>query len=59
MTNAKTNAQRQAGLKARRTAAGLVSLKNVWVHPDDVPGMRDRAEKLARKRAKLAKQQAG
>ena len=56
---AKTNAQRQAGLKARRTAAGLVSLKNVWVHPDDVADMREHAANLARRRAKLARQQAG
>lgn len=48
-----------AGLKARRTAAGLVSLKNVWAHPDDVLEMRDHAAKLARRREKLAKQQAG
>lgn len=30
---AKTGAQRQASLKARRKAAGLVEVK-VWVHPD-------------------------
>lgn len=52
MSPAKTNAQRQADLKARRTAAGLVSLKNVWVHPDDVPEMREHAAKLAKRRAR-------
>lgn len=50
-----TNAERQADLKARRTAAGLVSLKNVWVHPDDVHEMREHAAKLARRRERLAK----
>jgi hypothetical protein len=57
MSPAKTNAQRQSDLKARRTAAGLVSLKNVWVHPDDVPEMREHAAKLARRREKLAKRE--
>ena len=55
MSPAKTNAERQADLKARRVAAGLVSLKNVWVHPYDVPAMREHAAKLARRRGKLAK----
>lgn len=50
----KTNAQRQADLKARRKAAGLVSLKNVWVHPDDVPEMREHAAKIARRRERAA-----
>ena len=59
MNHAKTNAERQADLKARRTAAGLVSLKNVWVHPDDVLAMREHAAKLARRRAKLAPPRAG
>jgi hypothetical protein len=55
MSPAKTNAERQADLKARRTAAGLVALRNVWVHPDDVAAMREHAAKLARRREKLAK----
>ena len=55
MSPAKTSAERQADLKTRRTAAGLVSLKNVWVHPDDVPAMREHAAKLARRREKVAK----
>ena len=58
MPPAKTNAERQADLKARRTAAGLVSLKNVWVHPDDVPAMREHAAKLARRRKRAAKKAA-
>ena len=55
MNAAKTNAERQADLKARRTAAGLVALRNVWVHPDDVPAMREHAAKLARKRSKVGR----
>lgn len=55
MSPAKTNAERQADLKARRIAAGLVSLKNVWVHSDDVPAMREHAAKLARRRERVAK----
>ena len=51
MTTAKTNAQRQAAHKARRLAAGLVQF-NRWVHPDDVPALRDAADKLALLRAK-------
>jgi len=54
---AKTSAERQADLKARRTAAGLVALRNVWVHPDDVPAMREHAAKLYRRREKLAKRE--
>lgn len=59
MTVAKTNAKRQAELKARRLASGLVPVTNLWSHADDVPPIREHAAKLARKRAKLAKQQAG
>ena len=58
MNAAKTNAERQADLKARRVAAGLVSLKNVWVHPDDVAAMREHAAKLARRRALAVKRAA-
>jgi hypothetical protein len=58
LSPAKTNAERQADLKARRLAAGLVSLKNVWVHPDDVAAMREHAEKLARRRLRVAKRAA-
>ena len=55
MSPAKTNAERQADLKARRLAAGLVSLRNVWVHPDDVAAMREHAAKLAKRRERAAK----
>jgi hypothetical protein len=50
---AKTPAQRQASMKARRIADGLVHWKR-WVHPDDVPHLVALADKLARKRAKAS-----
>ena len=49
---AKTPAQRQADLIARRKAAGLFWLK-LWVHPQDVAEMREMAAKLAKRRAKI------
>jgi hypothetical protein len=58
MSAAKTNAQRQADLKARRVAAGLVPVTNLWAHPDDVEAIREHAAKLARKRARAAKRAA-
>ena len=57
MSPAKSDAQRQADLKARRLRDGLVQWKR-WVHPDDVPALTEYAEKLARKRAR-AEQKAG
>ena len=59
MSQAKTNAQRQAELKARRVAAGLVPVTNLWAHPDDVQPIREHAAKLARRRERLEKQRAG
>ena len=56
---AKTNAERQAGLKSRRVAAGLVQVTNLWAHADDVLPIREHAAKLARRREKLARQKAG
>ena len=49
---AKTNAERQADLKARRQAAGLVPVTNLWVHPDDVITLRAFAARLAKVRAR-------
>jgi hypothetical protein len=51
---AKTDAQRQADLKARRLRDGLVQWKR-WVHPDDVPALAEYADKLARRRERAAK----
>jgi hypothetical protein len=48
---AQTPAQRQAAMKARRIADGLIHWKR-WVHPDDVPHLVALADKLARKRAR-------
>jgi len=48
---AQTPAQRQAALKARRIADGLVQWKR-WVYPSDVPALAEYADKLARKRAR-------
>lgn len=47
---AKTNAERQAELKARRIAAGLVPVTNLWAHKQDVVPIREHAAKLARRR---------
>lgn len=54
----KTNAERQADLKARRIAAGLVPVTNLWAHPEDVEAIRDHAAKLARRRERAAKRAA-
>lgn len=54
MSPAKTDAQRQADLKARRLRDGLVQWKR-WVHPDDVPALAEYADKLARRRERAAK----
>ena len=48
---AKTGTERQAELKARRQAAGLAPLTNLWTHPDDAQPVREFAAKLAAKRA--------
>ena len=49
MSAAKTDAQRQAERKARQLAAGLVQFK-AWVYAEDVPKMRETAEKLKKLR---------
>ena len=54
MSAAKTAAQRQADLKARRLRDGLVQWKR-WVHPDDVPALAEYADKLAKRRERAAK----
>ena len=50
---AQTTAQRQAALKARRRAQGLVRL-NVWAHPEDAAAIAKHAAKLAKRRATAA-----
>ena len=46
-----TNAQRQANLRRERDAAGLIEVRNLWAHPDDVDAIRQHARDLANKRA--------
>jgi hypothetical protein len=46
-----TAAQRQAKMRRERDAAGLVEVRNLWVHPDDVEAIRQHARDLAEKRA--------
>jgi hypothetical protein len=47
---AKTSAQRQANLKARRLAAGMVKFTH-WVHADDVAALRAMTGELQQRRA--------
>lgn len=51
---AKTTNERQQDLVARRRAAGLKEVRNLWCHPDDETAIREHAAKLARKRRKTA-----
>ena len=60
MTTAKTNAERQKEWRQRRielrqarTEQGLKRIE-LWAHPDDWEAIKKCAEKLQRKRAKLA-----
>lgn len=55
---AKTAAQRQAALKARRIAAGFVMWKR-WVHQDDVEAMTLYADRIAKKRARAELKEKG
>lgn len=55
---AKTTTERVAAMRLARDALGLRRL-DLYAHPDDWPAIKELAEKLQRKRAKLAKQQAG
>ena len=45
------NAERQRRYRQARDAAGLVEVRNLWVHPDDVDAIRKLAHELAAKRA--------
>ncbi len=46
-----TDAQRQAKMRRKRDAAGLVEVRNLWAHPGDVDAIRQHARDLATKRA--------
>ncbi len=58
MSPAKTTAERVAALRAARDALGLKRLE-LYAHPDDWEAIKALAEKLQRKRAKLAAKRAG
>ena len=46
-----STAQRQAKMRRERDAAGLVEVRNLWAHQDDVDAIRQHARDLAEKRA--------
>ena len=54
----KTTSERVAKLRADRDAMGLKRLE-LYAHPDDWPAIKALAEKLHRRRAKLAAPRAG
>jgi hypothetical protein len=54
---AKTTAERQRELVARRRDAGLKELRNLWAHPEDEPAIRELAAKLLRRRASAIQKQ--
>lgn len=58
MSPAKTTSERVQAMRAARDALGLTRLE-LYAHPEDWPAIKALAEKLQRKRAKLARQQAG
>lgn len=55
MSTAKTTAERVAALRAARDSLGLRRLE-LYAHPEDWPAIKEAAEKLRRRRAKLAAQ---
>ncbi len=52
---AKTTAQRQAALRARRAEQGLTQVGGIYAHPDDHKAIKMFAEKLTAKRGKGSK----
>lgn len=54
---AKTTAERVAKLRADRDALGLKRLE-LYAHPEDWPAIKELAEKLQRRRARLAAKRA-
>jgi len=57
MSPAKSTAERVAALRAARNALGLKRLE-LYVHPHDWPAIKALAEKLQRKRARMAAKRA-
>lgn len=58
MSPAKTTSERVQAMRSARDALGLKRLE-LYAHPDDWPKIKALAEKLQRKRAKLAAPRAG
>ena len=58
MNAAKTTSERVQTMRTARDALGLKRLE-LYAHPEDWPAIKALAEKLQRKRARLAKQKAG
>jgi hypothetical protein len=50
LMTAQTNTERQQALIARRKAAGLKELRNLWCHPEDEKAIRSCARRLAVRR---------
>lgn len=58
MSAAKTTRERVQAMRVARDVLGLKRLE-LYAHPEDWPAIKALAEKLQRKRARLAKQKAG
>lgn len=58
MSPAKTTSERVAAMRAVRDALGLKRLE-LCAHPEDWPAIKALAEKLQRRRARLAAKRAG
>jgi hypothetical protein len=58
MNAAKTTSERVQAMRAARDALGLKRLE-LYAHPEDWPAIKAMAEKLQRRRAKLAAKAAG
>ena len=49
---AKTTAQRVKETHARKIAAGLKLVRNLWAYEEDIPAIRQAAAKITAKRAR-------
>ncbi|MBA3591813.1 hypothetical protein [Methylibium sp.] len=56
---AKTTAQRQAEFRARKAAEQATEVRGIFAHPDDHTEVKEAAAKIARRRMRLAKRDAG
>lgn len=55
---AKTNAQRQAEFRQRKTTEQATEVRGIFAHPDDHADIKSHAGKLARRRARLVAKRA-